>query len=63
MAEIKRQIYPDFPTNGIGRIQTPISRKNAIGNLTTSRDRPWGGILYPVAQQPDGSVQQQDKTK
>lgn len=47
--EIKRDI---FPTSVTARIQTPIQRKRAVASLSVARDRPWGGILYPVSQQP-----------
>lgn len=45
--EIKRDY---FPPNITQRMQTPIAR-NVVGSLQVSRDRPWGGILYPEAQQ------------
>lgn len=59
MAEINREI---FPPHILHRIQTPIQRKNAISNLAVSRDRPWGGILTPVASQPN-SEKQEGKTQ
>lgn len=49
MAEIQRDI---FPPNIMQRIQTPV-RRNVVGNLAVSRNRPWGAILYPEAQQSD----------
>jgi hypothetical protein len=48
MAEIKRDI---FPTHVLSRIQTPVQRRRCVSNLQICRDRPWGAIVYPVAQQ------------
>jgi len=50
MAEIVRDI---FPTHVLRRMTTPISRKNAVSNMAVSRNRPYGGILQPVPQQPN----------
>lgn len=47
MAVIQRDY---FPVNVTQRIQTPL-RRNVVGNIMVSRDRPWGGILYPEPQQ------------
>lgn len=48
MAEIQRDM---FPPNIMQRIQTPVRGRAVVGNLQVSRSRPWGGILYPEAQQ------------
>lgn len=42
-----------FPPNITQRMQTPITGRNVVGNLQVTRDRPWGGILYPEPQQSD----------
>lgn len=52
MAVIQRDM---FPPNIMQRIQTPV-RRNVIGSLQVSRERPWGMILYPEPQQ-SGSPQ------
>jgi len=48
MAEIQRDM---FPPNIMQRIQTPITGRTVVGNLQVSRERPFGGILYPEPQQ------------
>jgi hypothetical protein len=48
MTEIQRDM---FPPNMMHRIQTPITGRNVVGNLSVSRERPWGAILYPEPQQ------------
>lgn len=53
MAVITRDI---FPPNITQRIQTPITGRDVVGNLSVSRDRPWGGMLYPVSQ-PSGEAE------
>jgi hypothetical protein len=47
MAEINRDI---FPPHILRRIQTPVQRRNCVSNLCVSRERPWGGMLYPTSQ-------------
>jgi hypothetical protein len=48
MAVIQRDM---FPPHIMQRIQTPIQGRAVVGNLSVSRERPWGGILYPEPQQ------------
>lgn len=50
MAEITRDV---FPPNILQRMNTPIPGRNVVGNIMVSRDRPWGGIVYPEPQQSD----------
>lgn len=58
MAEIQRDV---FPPHIMQRIQTPVPRGAMISSIAVSRDRPWGGILYPVAQQSDGVPQKRGR--
>lgn len=53
MAEINRDM---FPPSMMRRIQTPVARGAAVSSLSVSRDRPWGNILTPVPQQPNGQA-------
>jgi len=48
MAEITRDM---FPPNMMHRIQTPITGRAVVGDLFVTRERPWGGMLYPEPQQ------------
>lgn len=52
MAEIQRDM---FPPNMTQRIQTPIRRNTAVSNISTSKERPWGNIIYPEPQQKSGT--------
>lgn len=54
MAEVTDPRRDPFPPNVMHRIGTPV-RYN-ISNLQVSRERPWGNILVPVAQQQTGPV-------